>query len=108
MTFLTRPAEQETLVRFCRLVRPAGPGWKRIRTLAGVEGSPDSLPQAFLGWSLGCLMVYATLFAIGSFIYGRSGQGLLCTLLAAGSAAGLWPLIRSIWKQEPSAQRGPS
>jgi SSS family solute:Na+ symporter len=103
VTFLTRPADRETLVRFCRLVRPAGPGWRDIRREAGVEGSPDSLPQAFLGWSLGCMMVYAALFGTGSFIYGRLLQGAVCTALAAGSALGLWLILRTMWttKREP-------
>ncbi len=100
VTFLTRPADRETLLRFCRLVRPAGPGWRDIRISAGVEGSPDSLPQAFLGWSLGCLMVYATLFGTGSFLYGRQVQGWCCAALAAVSAAGLWRLLSSMWKQQ--------
>ena len=100
VTFLTRPADRETLVRFCRLVRPAGPGWRDVRQAAGVVGSPDSLPQAFLGWSLGCLMVYAALFGAGSFLYGRLLQGAICTALAAGSAAGLWRLLRSMWTKE--------
>jgi hypothetical protein len=107
VTVLTRPADRDTLIRFCRLVRPAGPGWARIRGEAGVDGSPDSLPQAFLGWSLGCLMVYAALFGTGSFIYGKTGQGLFCALLTVAAALGLRPLLRSIWKQEPDIdQRG--
>jgi len=100
VTFLTRPAERETLIRFCRLVRPAGPGWRDIRREAGVEGSPDSLPQAFLGWSLGCLLVYSALFGTGSFIYGQPVPGTVCALLAAASGIGLWRLLKSIWKQE--------
>ncbi len=101
VTFLTRPAGRETLVRFCRLVRPAGPGWREVRRGAGVEGSPDSLPQAFLGWSLGCLMVYAALFGTGSFLYGRPIQGWCCAALAATSAAGLWRLLSSMWNEQP-------
>jgi SSS family solute:Na+ symporter len=98
VTFLTRPADRETLVRFCRLIRPAGPGWRDIRATAGVEGSPDSLPQAFLGWSLGCLLVYSALFGTGSFIYGRHIHGVVCALIAAVSGGGLWLLLRSMWK----------
>jgi len=97
VTFLTRPADRETLVRFCRLVRPAGPGWQRIREEAGVVASPDSLPQAFLGWSLGCLMVYAALFGTGSFLYGQPVRGMIFTGLALGSAAWLQRLLRSMW-----------
>jgi Na+/proline symporter len=105
VTFLTRPADRETLIRFCRLIRPAGPGWRDIRTSAGVKGSPDSLPQAFLGWSLGCLLVYAALFGTGSFIYGRALQGAVCALIAAVSAAGLWLLLHSMWSSTEKDER---
>ena len=106
VTFLTRPADRETLIRFCRLIRPAGPGWRDIRVSAGVEGSPDSLPQAFLGWSLGCLLVYAALFGTGSFIYGRTLHGTVCALIAAASAGGLWLLLRSMWRVHAPDPRG--
>src|SRR5258705_5626474 len=41
-TFLAPPADEETLVKFYTLVRPAGPGWKPIEKRAGVGGSIDS------------------------------------------------------------------
>ncbi|HYB53984.1 MAG TPA: sodium:solute symporter family protein, partial [Thermoanaerobaculia bacterium] len=69
VTFATRPTEREKLVAFYRCVRPAGPGWRAIRAEAALPPSPDSLPQAMLGWGLGCLFVYAALFGTGSFLY---------------------------------------
>src|SRR5690606_25221010 len=88
VTYLTRPTERATLVRFYRRVRPAGPGWNDIRAEAGVAASPDSLPQAFLAWVLGCAFVYAALFGTGSFLFGATGQMLLWLIVAvvAGSA----------------------
>ena len=53
-------------------MRPAGPGWTRIRALAGIGPSPDSLPQAMLGWVLGCGLVYCALFGTGAVLYGRT------------------------------------
>lgn len=80
----------------------AGPGWRHIRREAGLEGSPRGhLPQASLGWSLGCLMVYALLFGAGSFLYGQPLRGMMFTGLGLGSAAGLWPLLRSMWRTDP-------
>src|SRR5690606_20041484 len=65
VTYMTRPTDRATLVRFYRRIRPAGPGWNDIRAEANVPPSPDSLPQAFLGWVLGCTFVYAALFGAG-------------------------------------------
>ena len=45
------------LVRFYRLVRPAGPGWKRIAAKAGpLDAPPDTLTRSLLGWVLGCCL----------------------------------------------------
>src|SRR5690606_22758090 len=65
---VTKPTDAETLRRFYTKVRPAGPGWAAIRGEPGLPASPDSLPQAFLGWTLGCLAVYGALFATGSWL----------------------------------------
>lgn len=42
VTFLGPQTSRETLVKFFRLVRPAGPGWTPVRAEAGVTSSPDS------------------------------------------------------------------
>ncbi len=50
--FLTPATDRATLVAFYRKVRPAGPGWNSVRAEAGVATSPDSLPPAFIAWSV--------------------------------------------------------
>ena len=97
--FLTPPTDRETLLAFYRKVRPAGPGWREIRAASGVTAAPDSLPQALLGWVLGCTFIYAALFGTGSFLYGRTAQGvfwLVCFVIAAG---GLLRLVPRLWPQ---------
>ncbi|HVP70808.1 MAG TPA: sodium:solute symporter family protein [Gemmatimonadaceae bacterium] len=97
--FLTPPTDRETLLAFYRKVRPAGPGWREIRAESGVTAAPDSLPQALLGWVLGCTFIYAALFGTGSFLYGRTAQGvfwLVCFVIAAG---GLLRLVPRLWPQ---------
>lgn len=37
VTFLTKPVEDEKLIEFYKRVRPSGPGWNRIRELAGSD-----------------------------------------------------------------------
>jgi Na+/proline symporter len=98
VTFLTRPTDHGTLVSFYRLVRPAGPGWREVRAEAGVGPSPDSLPMSLLGWVLGCSFVYAALFGTGSFLYGRTTQGLVWLVVFLVTGVALWRLLPRLWK----------
>jgi Na+/proline symporter len=97
VTFLAPVTERSTLVKFCALVRPAGPGWTEIRAETGVEGSPDSLPMALLGWVLGCTFIYSALFGTGSLLYGRTPQALVWVALFVASGLGLLRLVPRMW-----------
>ncbi|HEY6485950.1 MAG TPA: sodium:solute symporter family protein [Candidatus Cybelea sp.] len=105
VTFLTPPVGDAALAAFYEKVRPAGPGWSRIRSCGGLPPSPDSLPMALLGWVLGLGAVYGALFATGAFIYGRPGAGLLCSLVAALATLGLLFTGRHLWR--PAAGPAP-
>ena len=97
VAYVTPATDHKTLVDFYRRVRPAGPGWRAIRAESGVSASPDSLPQALLGWVLGCAMIYAALFGTGSFLYGRLGQGTFWLVVFVLSAGGLIRLVPRLW-----------
>ncbi len=97
VTLLTAPADRATLVRFYRLVRPAGRGWLPVQAEAGVGPSPDSMAQSLLGWVLGCTMVYAALFGTGSFLYGKTAQGMVWLVVFVVSAGGLIRLLPRMW-----------
>lgn len=71
ITFLTPPADDATLERFYRKVRPPGPGWRRIAARCpGVEPSMSLLRIAGL-WLTGTAMVYALMIGLGSVLLGR-------------------------------------
>jgi SSS family solute:Na+ symporter len=94
-TFVTRPTDDATLLSFYRLVRPPGPGWRRIAAAVGGDGSPDSFPHALVAWFSGCAFVYAALFGAGSFLYGKTAQGAVWSaIFVAGGAGLLWSLPR--------------
>ena len=97
VTLVTEPTDRATLLAFYRLIRPAGPGWRRIREEAGGEPSPDNLPNALLGWVLGCAMVYSALFGVGSLLYGARTQGFVLLAICVVSAVGLARLIPRLW-----------
>jgi Na+/proline symporter len=96
-TYLTQPASRETLIKFYKLVRPAGPGWGPIAAEAGVGGSPDRLSLSLLGWVLGCLFVYSALFGTGSFLYGRTGTFAMWAVTFVVSGIGLLRLVPKMW-----------
>jgi len=89
VTFLTPPADADTLRSFHDLIRPLGPGWVG----AGMERVPstenDSLSAAFLAWFLGCVVVYGALFGTGYALYGSGALAALCLGAAAVAAVGL-------------------
>jgi Na+/proline symporter len=97
VTFLTRPTDHGVLLRFYRLTRPFGPGWKHIQREANVGPSPDSVPLALLGWVLAVLMVYSALFGTGSFLYGNMGMGTVFLVLFLVSAIGLAMILGKIF-----------
>jgi solute:Na+ symporter, SSS family len=101
-TFLTRPTEKETLVKFYMLIRPWGRGWKKILADAGVDETMIEqsrqemhLPGGILCMLLGCTAVYAALFATGQFIYGRIGWGVGLSAVFATACV----LLFAVWKK---------
>jgi len=96
-TLLSGPTERATLVEFCRLVHPGGPGWKAVLRDAGAAGlgpayadTPWDVPGSILCMFLGCAAVYSALFATGYWIYARYLPAVLLTCLCLVST---WHLI---------------
>jgi len=102
VTYLTKPVAKEKLISFYQLVRPAGPGWKKIREEARLEPSPDSLTQSLAGWVSGCLFVYSALFGAGAFLYGRLSLGLFWSALLLISGFFLIKIFSRIWTGKPT------
>jgi SSS family solute:Na+ symporter len=98
VTFLTKPADTETLRRFYRKVRPAGRGWTKVVGPEEAEGPRDSLSLAFLGWVFGCTFVYSGLFGAGALLYGHPLQGTVCLSVTLGAGLGLAWVVPKIWR----------
>lgn len=100
--YFTPGTDQDRLVSFYRKVRPAGPGWNRIREAAGVSVAEaarqgDHLGQATVGWISGCLSIWSALFAIGYFLYGRTGAAWGLTAVFVVSTAVLLQVVNRLW-----------
>ncbi|MES2523458.1 MAG: sodium:solute symporter family protein [Gemmatimonadota bacterium] len=95
VTYMTAPTDRATLVDFYKRVRPAGPGWTKVRAEAGVGPSPDSMTVALGGWVLGCVFVYSALFGTGSFLYGKTSIALVWFGVFVVSGIGLISIFRA-------------
>ena len=72
--FFAPPTDERTLVDFYRRTRPGGFGWARIARLAGEDGQMRTNPMLtvpLIAAGLGSVTVYATLFAVGFWLYGQ-------------------------------------
>ena len=109
VTLITPPAAEATLDAFYAKVRPAGPGWAPVRARTGAPGSPDSLPQALLGWVAGLLAVYSALFGTGAFLYGNYPAALLSLALCLVAIITIVKVTSSIWgvlSTQPTGRSG--
>jgi Na+/proline symporter len=98
VAYMTTPTDRATLVKFYKLVRPAGPGWASIRAEAGVAPSPDSLSLSLLGWVCGCAFIYSALFGVGSYLYGRTSLAIFWTVVFVVTGVSLLRLMPRIWR----------
>ncbi len=100
VTLATRPTDRATLESFYRRIRPFPHGWKPVITSMGsddyVETSGGSAAAATAGWFFGCTAVYGALFGTGYLLYGRFGLGLLCLVVAAGAAIGVFRVLPKV------------
>lgn len=103
VAFVSQPTSDERLIEFYKKVRPAGPGWAKIRAAAGMANTPaspsDHLGKSILGWLAGCAAIWSSLFAIGNFLYGRNSLAWVLTGIFVVSAAIVISLINKLWSR---------
>ncbi len=85
-TYFTAPTDDETLRSFYRLIKPGGSGWDKVIDKANSEGDVmkkeiGQLPLEILCVLIGCITVYAALFAVGNWIYWNISGALISTFV---------------------------
>jgi len=96
VTFLTPPADKETLQSFYEKIRPMGGGWREFtwakpqETEGKAPAEGDNLAAGLLAWFLGCLTVYSALFGTGYILYGERGLAMVCFAVLAVAIMGLF------------------
>lgn len=112
VTFLTRPTDKETLVNFCKIARPGGPGWQKVikeareqnKDIEPLEDEAWRVPQGLLCMALGCIAVYGTLFATGYWIYGKWTLASIITLVAITASIFLYKAWRKLIAIRPEKE----
>jgi Na+/proline symporter len=99
VTYLTPETDRNALVRFYKLVRPAGPGWAEIRKSTGIAAAGDSLPMELLGWTVGTAAIWSALFSTGSFLFGHPAQGFVLGAICLVSTVIVVFIIRRLWTE---------
>ena len=94
VTFLTRPTDPATLVKFVKDIRPGSIGWRRVYREHGITPEPFLL-HAIAGWLVALVCLFSVNFAIGSLLLGRQRPAFLLFLSALAAAALLVTLLRS-------------
>ena len=99
--YVTPQTDDAVLVAFYERVRPPGPGWARIRALAKDTDPPKhDIPLALAGWTCGCALIWSALFAVGNWLYGRTGYALALTATAVVASAVLIRIVTALWDRK--------
>jgi len=100
VTYLTPADDDQTLIKFYRLVRPGGHGWQAVADRAAAEGvllekAPSGIGVEVQCMVAGCFAIYGALFASGYWLYGEYPWAVALTIVALIGSA----FVAVKWKQ---------
>lgn len=88
-TFMTQPESKQVLQSFYKKIQPGGPGWSKVVNEAEAENTDIvnskekwSVPSGISAMLLGCVLIYSCMFATGYWIYGKTTNAVILTLVA--------------------------
>ncbi len=100
VTFLTKPTNTETLIKFYRRVHPGGIGWRAIEHLVPETKGDSGFIGLLFNWIAGIVLVYSMLFGVGKLILGMHTEGLIFILVGlAASGVIYWNLSKRGFKE---------
>jgi hypothetical protein len=103
--YLGPRTDEAALVNFYQKVRPPGPGWAYVRSIAGISPAMAeadreawNFPMSLLGWFTGCITIWSALFTVGNFLYGRMELfwAMLAVFVVSGSI--LIRVVNRLWR----------
>ncbi|MBZ0181669.1 MAG: Na+:solute symporter [Melioribacteraceae bacterium] len=93
VTFLTKPVNDNKLKEFYKKVYPGGILWKKISDQLPEIKTNTAFAGMFLSWFMGVVLVYSSLFAIGSLLFMNYTETIIYTLLAVISLFVIYKLL---------------
>lgn len=79
VTILTSPKiPDKHLIDFYSKMKIPGPGWKRVRLLAGVKPEKTELLTSFTGWISCCVFIYSLTLGIGKLLFKQFNAAAYC------------------------------
>ena len=89
VTYATQPESKEVLQSFYKKIQPGGPGWSKVVNDAEKDNveivnkkEKWSVPSGITAMLLGIVLIYSIMFATGYWIYGRTTQAIVLTVIA--------------------------
>jgi len=82
VTFVTKPTDEKTLIEFYKRVYPGGRLWKPISSKLPQIKENTNFKMMFLNWLMGVVLVYSSLFGIGSLILKEYFNSLIYFLIS--------------------------
>lgn len=98
VTMLSKPVSDDQLVEFVRRVRPAGPGWERIRLTRPQEDlHGESLRAEFIDFVAGSVLVIGLTIGIGKLLLGFYASAAIWFVCAAAGWLRIWHGSKTRW-----------
>lgn len=102
VTFITKPAKEEALINFYKLVKPGGIGWRKVINNAelkghtfSVEDKKSNLPLGILCMFLGIVSIYGLLMSVGYWLYSNYVLASVLTIMVIISSS----IIFKLWSK---------
>jgi Na+/proline symporter len=103
--YLGPQTDRRTLINFYKKIHPFGPGWRDVRTEAGISAAEaaaqarhENIPLSLVGWVAGSIMIWSSLFTVGNYLYGRMTYALALFLVFVVSGLILIRVINRLWR----------
>ncbi len=93
VTFLTRPVDEETLIRFFQKVKPGGALWKPVTSKIPGYKPEQKSKGALRAYLLAVIAVYSGLFGVGKLLLGPAWIGGILLVVCIASSIAIWKLV---------------
>ncbi len=86
VAYITNPVPDTHTIEFHRRLKVGGRGWRVVARLTGQKGEDDRIPNAALGWFLGCVVIYGFMLGAGKLLLHQWFQGAIYIVIGVVSA----------------------